>query len=77
MTGVQTCALPISMQVRVIKEGKEFSQGIGYMDDGTMIVVDNGKKYVGQKVDTLVTSVLQNTAGRMIFVQFKQEIKND
>ncbi|MDD5772473.1 MAG: TRAM domain-containing protein [bacterium] len=66
-----------TMHVRIIKEGKEFSQGIGYMDDGTMIVVDNGKRYVGQKVDALVTSVLQNTAGRMIFAQFKQELKNE
>ncbi|MEW6088630.1 MAG: PIN domain-containing protein [bacterium] len=66
-----------TMRVRIIKEGKEFSQGIAFMDDGTMIVVDNGKKFVGQNIEALVTSVLQNTAGRMIFAQFKQEVKNE
>lgn len=63
------------MKTIIIKEGKELSQGIGYMDDGTMIVVENGRKYIGKKVETLVTSVLQTTSGRMIFGDFKQEIK--
>jgi len=55
------------MTVRVIKEGKEASQGVGYLDDGTMVVVDGGKDYVGREVPVLVTSVLQTSAGRMIF----------
>lgn len=59
------------MVVHVIKEGKEQRQGIGYLDDGTMIVVDMGKKYINQTIYTIVTSVLQTSAGRMIFVKPK------
>jgi uncharacterized protein YacL len=59
------------MVVHVIKEGKEQRQGIGYLDDGTMIVVDTGKKYISQTIHTVVTSVLQTSAGRMIFVKPK------
>ncbi|MDR0469075.1 MAG: PIN domain nuclease [Peptococcaceae bacterium] len=59
------------MVVHVIKEGKEQRQGIGYLDDGTMIVVDTGKKYINQTIHTVVTSVLQTSAGRMIFVKPK------
>lgn len=59
------------MVVHVIKEGKELRQGIGYLDDGTMIVVDTGKKYINQTIYTIVTSVLQTSAGRMIFVKPK------
>jgi uncharacterized protein YacL len=59
------------MVVHVIKEGKEQRQGIGYLDDGTMIVVDLGKKYINQTIYTIVTSVLQTSAGRMIFVKPK------
>ena len=55
------------MIVQVVKEGKEHSQGIAYLDDGTMIVVDGGKKYMGETIRVLVTSVLQTPAGRMIF----------
>ena len=58
------------MQVKVIKEGKEPNQGIGYLDDGTMIVVDGGRAYMGQDVGVVVTSVLQTAAGRMIFTRF-------
>jgi uncharacterized protein YacL len=54
-------------KVFVLKEGKEYNQGIGYLDDGTMVVVDSGKEFLNQKVDVVVTSVLQTTAGRMIF----------
>ncbi|MBL7092211.1 MAG: TRAM domain-containing protein [Candidatus Omnitrophica bacterium] len=57
------------MEVKVVKEGKEYNQGIGYLDDGTMIVVENGKHLLGQAVKTTVTSVLQTTAGRMIFTK--------
>ncbi len=59
------------MDVRVIKEGKEDGQGIGYLDDGTMIVVDEGIKYIGEEVSVLVTSILQTAAGRMIFAKLK------
>ena len=61
------------MHVHVLKEGKESGQGVAYLDDGTMVVVDRGKKYLGQSVDVLVTSVLQTTAGRMIFSRPKEE----
>ncbi|MHB1419430.1 MAG: PIN domain-containing protein [Bacillota bacterium] len=59
------------MVVQVIKDGKEIGQGIGYLDDGTMIVVENGKKHIGQTIGVLVTSVLQTSAGRMIFAKPK------
>lgn len=55
------------MVVQVVKEGKENSQGIAYLDDGTMIVVDGGKRHIGETIRVLVTSVLQTPAGRMIF----------
>ncbi len=58
------------MQVKIIKEGKEPGQGVGYLDDGTMVVVDGGRPYLGKSVDALVTSVLQTAAGRMIFTRF-------
>ena len=56
-----------SITVKIIKEGKEQGQGVAYLDDGTMVVVDNGNQYIGKTVQTTVTSVLQTTAGRMIF----------
>ncbi|MBM6838722.1 TRAM domain-containing protein, partial [Clostridium saudiense] len=60
------------MNVVVNKEGKESSQGIAYLDDGTMIVVEGGKKFIGEKLDVIVTSVLQTAAGRMIFAKQKE-----
>lgn len=60
------------MNVHIIKEGKEFTQGVGYLDDGTMVVVDNGQDFIGQKVKVNVTSVLQTTAGRMIFAKLDE-----
>lgn len=57
------------MIVQVLKEGKENQQGIAYLDDGTMIVIENGKKYIGYDVNVEVTSVLQTSAGRMIFAK--------
>ncbi len=57
------------MVANVIKEGKEPGQGVAYLDDGTMIVIDGGKKYVGETVPVMVTSVLQTAAGRMIFAK--------
>jgi uncharacterized protein YacL len=59
------------MLVQVVKDGKESGQGLAYLDDGTMIVVESGKKYIGQNIDVLVTSVLQTAAGRMIFAKPK------
>ncbi len=61
------------MRLKVIKEGSESNQGVAYLDDGTMVVVDNGKRLIGKTVDTVVTSVLQTTAGRMIFARPKEE----
>jgi len=60
-----------TMRVQVIKEGKEPNQGVAYLDDGTMVVIDNGKKLMGRNIDATVTSVLQTTAGRMIFATYK------
>lgn len=57
------------MVVQVIKDGKEAGQGVAYLDDGTMIVVDGGRRFIGQSVDVLVTSVFQTAAGRMIFAK--------
>jgi uncharacterized protein YacL len=59
------------MLVQVMKEGKEPGQGVAYLDDGTMIVVDTGRRYMGQHITVLVTSVLQTAAGRMIFAKPK------
>ena len=61
------------MDVLVVKSGKEENQGIAYLDDGTMIVVENGQKYIGSTVPVMVTSVLQTSAGRMIFVKVADE----
>jgi len=55
------------MSVFIIKEGKEFNQGVAYLDDGTMVVVDNARSRIGRNLEIVVTSVLQTTAGRMIF----------
>ena len=57
------------LEARVMKEGKEYNQGIAYLDDGTMVVVENGKFLIGQTVRTVVTSVLQTSAGRMVFAK--------
>ncbi len=59
------------MTVQVIKDGKEQGQGVAYLDDGTMIVVEEGKSLIGQTVDVIITSVLQTSAGRMIFAKPK------
>lgn len=59
------------MTVQVVKEGKEPGQGVAYLDDGTMIVVDNARRHVGETIDVVVTTVLQTSAGRMIFTRMK------
>lgn len=61
------------MNIFIAKEGKELNQGVGYLDDGTMVVVDNARKMINQQVDVIVTSVLQTTAGRMIFAKLKED----
>ena len=58
-----------SMQVHILQEGKEVGQGVGYLDDGTMVVVESGKRHMNHTIDVLVTKVLQTSAGRMIFAQ--------
>lgn len=59
------------LSVQVIKDGKEYNQGVAYLDDGTMIVIEGGREHIGGKLDVLVTSVLQTSAGRMIFAKPK------
>ena len=61
-----------TMRVFILKEGKEYNQGVAYLDDGTMVVVDNARKLIGKNVDIAVTSVLQTTAGKMIFGKFDE-----
>ena len=71
---VKPVALPgESMRVFVLKEGKEAGQGVAYLDDGTMIVVENGRRFINKNIDVSVTSVLQTAAGRMIFTRLKEE----
>jgi hypothetical protein len=61
-----------TMRVFILKEGKEHNQGVAYLDDGTMVVVDNAKKMISKTVDISVTSVLQTTAGKMIFGKYDE-----
>lgn len=61
-----------AMRVFILKEGKEYNQGVAYLDDGTMVVVDNAKKMISKTIDISVTSVLQTTAGKMIFGRFDE-----
>ncbi|MHB8109207.1 MAG: PIN domain-containing protein [Syntrophorhabdaceae bacterium] len=65
------------MNVKIVREGKEHGQGIGYLDDGTMVVVDEARKYLGKAADVVVTSVLQTTSGRMIFAKLKEQAEKD
>jgi uncharacterized protein YacL len=60
------------MRVFVLKEGKEYNQGVAYLDDGTMVVVDNARRFISKTIDIAVTSVLQTTAGKMIFGRFDE-----
>jgi uncharacterized protein YacL len=64
------------IRVSIIKEGRESHQGVGYLDDGTMIIVDNGREHVGKTVNVTVTSVLQTPAGKMVFARVSKE-QND
>ena len=64
-----------SITVDVLREGKEPQQGVGYLDDGTMIVVENGEDFIGKRVEVVVTSMLQTSAGRMVFGRIKKEVR--
>ena len=63
-----------TMRVFVLKEGKEYGQGIAYLEDGTMVVIDNARRLISKNVDVVVTSVLQTTAGKMIFAKFDERV---
>jgi uncharacterized protein YacL len=65
------------MRVFVLKEGKEYNQGVAYLDDGTMVVIENGRRFMSKNVEVTVTSVLQTTAGRMIFSKAKDEYERE
>ncbi len=65
-----------AMRVFILKEGKEYNQGVAYLDDGTMVVVDNARKLIGKTADIAVTSVLQTTAGKMIFGRLWEDREN-
>jgi uncharacterized protein YacL len=58
------------LRVHVLREGKEAGQGVGYLEDGTMVVIDQGRRAIGQSVSVTVSTVLQTSAGRMIFTRF-------
>jgi uncharacterized protein YacL len=66
-----------AMRVFVLKEGKEYNQGVAYLDDGTMVVVENARRLIGKNSDVTVTSVLQTTAGRMIFSKLKEDYERE
>ncbi|MBM4288487.1 MAG: TRAM domain-containing protein [Deltaproteobacteria bacterium] len=61
------------MQVQILREGKSQGQGIAYMDDGTMVVIENARQFIGKEVNVAVTSVLQTTAGRMVFTEIRED----
>lgn len=65
------------MRVFILKEGKEYNQGVAYLDDGTMVVVDNARKMISKTIDIAVTSVLQTTAGRMIFAKYDERTRSE
>jgi uncharacterized protein YacL len=66
-----------TMKVFILKEGKEYNQGVAYLDDGTMVVVENARRLIGKNTDVTVTSVLQTTAGRMIFSKLKEDYERE
>ena len=77
-TALKPAMLPgEQMNIKILKEGKEHGQGIGYLDDGTMVVVDDARKLLGRTVDIVVTSVLQTTSGRMIFAKLKDQAERE
>lgn len=66
-----------NMTIFVVKEGKENNQGIGYLEDGTMVVVEDGRKHIGKRMEVLVTSILQTSSGRMVFTKALQEFTHE
>ena len=66
-----------ALRVFILKEGKEQNQGVAYLEDGTMVVVENGRKLIGKNAGVAVTSVLQTTAGRMIFTKTREDYDRD
>jgi len=66
-----------SLKINILKEGENPNQGIAYLDDGTMVVVEGGKRQIGKTIDVQVTSVLQTTTGKMIFAEVKEEAKKE
>ena len=77
-TSLKPAILPgEQLNIRIVKEGKEYGQGIGYLDDGTMVVVDDARKLLGKQVDVVVTSLLQTTSGRMIFGKLKEQAEKE
>jgi uncharacterized protein YacL len=67
---VKTVLIPgETLEIEIIQEGKEIGQGVGYLEDGTMVVVEDGKDYLDRTIDVTVTKVLQTAAGRMIFAK--------
>jgi len=74
---IKTVVLPgEELKVKIIQEGKEEDQGVGYLEDGTMIVVEGGARFIGQEIDCVVERIFQTVAGRMIFVKPKQEVED-
>lgn len=72
---VKSVVLPgEALRINIMQEGKEHSQGVGYMDDGTMVVIENGRDYIGEYMDVNITKVLQTAAGRMIFGRVDEEL---
>ena len=61
------------MPIFLVKEGKEHHQAVGYLDDGTMVVVEEGRKFMGKRIEVTVTSILQTSSGRMIFTHPLEE----
>jgi uncharacterized protein YacL len=71
-TAVKPLIMPgEDLEIRIIQEGKEFGQGVGFLEDGTMVVVDEGRQYINSRVGVVVTRVLQTAVGRMVFAQMK------
>jgi len=66
-----------SLRINILKEGENPNQGVAYLEDGTMVVVEGGKKYIGKEVEVTVTSVLQTTTGKMIFTEVKEESERE
>jgi uncharacterized protein YacL len=62
------------MDLKILKEGKDPSQGVGYLNDGTMVVVEEGRDYLGEELAVVVTGALQTSAGRMIFARPKTSV---